>query len=131
VTKPGGPLKDENMGNQKESTGVDMSEITELQKHLRDFADTRDWAKFHSPRNLILALGSEIGELQGEVRWKTDEEISQADPELRERLASEMADVSIFLLRLFDVLALELSDCVKKKLESNGARPLNGPDFSD
>lgn len=119
------------MGNQKESTGVDMSEIAELQKHLRDFAEARDWAQFHSPRNLILALGSEIGELQGEVRWKTDEEISQADPELRERLASEMADVVIFLLRLFDVLELEFSDCVKKKLESNGARPLNGPDFSD
>jgi len=119
------------MGNQKQSTGVDMSEIFELQKQLRDFADTRDWAKFHSPRNLVLALGSEVGELQGEVRWKTDEEIENADLDLRQRIANEMADISIFLLRLFDVLNLDFSDAVKKKIETNESRALNGPDFSN
>ena len=40
-----------------------MIEINALQQRLREFADQRDWERFHSPKNLVMALSVEVAEL--------------------------------------------------------------------
>ena len=51
-----------------------MIEIETLQQRLREFADERDWEKYHSPKNLVMALSVEVAELQEHFQWLTAEE---------------------------------------------------------
>ena len=106
-----------------------MGEIEELQKLIEDFAKKRDWDKHHTAKNLALALGSEVGELQAEFRWLTENE-NLTDEKLNS-IKDELADVSIFLLRLAQVLKIDLSQAVRDKLLENEKRNLDGPNFSD
>jgi dCTP diphosphatase len=69
----------------------------------------RDWAQFHDPKSLILALVGEVGELAG------------AEP-LLTRADEEMADVLLYLVRLADVLGLDLAVTARAKLARAGER---------
>ena len=106
-----------------------MGEIEELQKLIEDFAKKRDWDKFHTAKNLALALGSDVGELQAEFRWLTENE-NLTDEKLNS-IKDEIADVSIFLLRLAQVLKIDLAQSVRDKLLENEKRNLDGPNFSN
>ena len=87
-----------------------MSEdrLTELQRRVAAFAAARDWDQFHSPKNLAMALSVEASELLEEFQWLTEEQSRSLDPERRERVRLEMADVLIYLLRLADKLDVDL-----------------------
>jgi NTP pyrophosphatase (non-canonical NTP hydrolase) len=106
-----------------------MGEIEELQKLIEDFTNKRDWGKYHTAKNLALALGSEVGELQAEFRWLAENE-NLTDKKL-DSIKDELADVSIFLFRLAQVLKIDLSQAVRDKLRDNERRNLDGPNFSN
>ena len=90
---------------------------------IRDFAEERDWGKFHSPRNLLLALQGEVGVLSKLFQWVGDSGITpEWLTENRDRIASEVADVLIYLLRFADVLELDALQCAQEKLAFNNAR---------
>ena len=76
-----------------------------------------------------MALGSEVGELQAEFRWLTENE-NLTDEKLNS-IKDEIADVSIFLLRLAQVLKIDLAQSVRDKLLENEKRNLDGPNFSN
>jgi len=91
---------------------------------LRQFADERDWAQFHTPKNLVMALVGEVGELIEHFQWLTPEESAEVmnnDTSAR-RIADELADVLIYLVRLADVLGVDLLDAAGTKLEANARR---------
>jgi dCTP diphosphatase len=104
--------------------GVENSEFTKLMSEIRDFAAARDWEKFHTPKNLSMALAGEAGELVAEFQWLTAEESSSSvlTPEKREAIELEIADVQIYLLRLADVLGVDIPTAVRKKIEINDTR---------
>jgi NTP pyrophosphatase (non-canonical NTP hydrolase) len=106
-----------------------MGEIEQLQKLIEDFANKRDWGKYHTAKNLALALGSEVGELQAEFRWLAEDE-NLTDKKMNS-IKNEIADVSIFLLRLAQILKIDLSQAVRDKLMENEKRFLQGPNFID
>jgi len=101
-----------------------MSEFDILTQLLRDFAEERDWEKFHTPKNLAMALAGEAGELVAEFQWltPTESERSGLSPEQLAAVAMEIADVQIYLLRLADVLGLDVPAVVREKLEINRTR---------
>lgn len=101
-----------------------MSEFDVLTQLLRDFAEERDWEKFHTPKNLAMALAGEAGELVVEFQWLTpsESERSGLSPEQLAAVAMEIADVQIYLLRLADVLGLDVPAVVREKLEINRTR---------
>lgn len=98
--------------------------IKALQDQLADFADRRDWGPFHTPRNLVLALTGEVGELAAEYQWLTEEEAAKAmhDPEKARAIRLEMADVLIYLLRLATVADVDLDAAVREKMAINENR---------
>lgn len=49
-------------------------EIETLGKRLKQFADARDWEKFHTPKNLAIALSVEASELAEIFQWLTPDE---------------------------------------------------------
>jgi NTP pyrophosphatase (non-canonical NTP hydrolase) len=97
------------------------SELEKLRDDLRRFAAERDWEQFHTPKNLAMAIGSEAGELLDVLRWSTGgmEDLSADD---RSRATKEMADILIFLVRMADVLDVDLIGAVNEKLGDNAKR---------
>jgi NTP pyrophosphatase (non-canonical NTP hydrolase) len=98
--------------------------LDELAVRLREFAAARAWEQFHTPKNLAMALAGEVGELLAELQWLTPEETAQvmADPEAAARMRSELADVTIYLVRLADVLGLDLIEAARAKLAESESR---------
>lgn len=99
-------------------------DLERLTERVREFADRRDWAQFHSPRNLVLALVGEVGELAAEVQWLTDDQVSSAlsNSEPRARFADELADVLIYLARLADQCDIDLLEAAHHKVTRNEER---------
>jgi NTP pyrophosphatase (non-canonical NTP hydrolase) len=91
---------------------------------IRAFADARDWAQFHSPKNLAMALTGEVGELVEIFQWLTEDESRRAgaDPGRAEQVRHELADVLIYLVRLSDVLGVDLDVAVREKLALNARK---------
>jgi dCTP diphosphatase len=101
-----------------------LIDATGLTTALRRFADARDWAQFHSPKNLVMALTGEVGELAEIFQWMTEAESSAAaaDPELARAVREEIADVLFYLVRLADRLGVDLDAAARDKLALNAAR---------
>jgi len=101
-----------------------MSEINDLKSEIRAFADARDWEQFHTPKNLSMAVAGEAGELVAEFQWLTADQSmrsNMSDEKLRD-VELEIADVAIYLIRLADVLGVDVSEVVRKKLAINETR---------
>ena len=101
-----------------------MSEIETLKAEIRTFADARNWEQFHTPKNLAMAVAGEAGELVAEYQWLTADE-SRRSSLSSEKLAAvelEIADVAIYLIRLADVLEVDIAGVVRRKLAINESR---------
>ena len=100
------------------------TEIQGLIRKIRDFATDRDWEKFHTPKNLAMAIAGEAGELVAEFQWLTSEEslLGELSPEKLREIRLEMADVQIYLLRLADVLQIDIPGAVLEKMKINEER---------
>ncbi|CAM04784.1 NTP pyrophosphatase (non-canonical NTP hydrolase) [Saccharopolyspora erythraea NRRL 2338] len=99
-------------------------DLAELRDRLRVFAADRDWEQYHTPKNLVMALSGEVGELAALFQWLTPEESAAAarDPELSPDVLDELADVTIYLVRLADVLGVDLLAASEAKIERNEHR---------
>lgn len=94
-----------------------------LETRLADFARERGWDRFHNPRNLILALTGEVGELAEIFQWLTDaqaEAIMQGDE--AEHVRQEVADVLLYLMRLAMVLKIDVDAAVRDKIALNAKK---------
>lgn len=98
--------------------------IEELTGRLREFVAARDWERFHTPKNLAMALAGEVGELVAELQWLTPEESAEvmADPEAGARVRSEVGDVVLYLVRLADTLGIDLVASAHAKLDESERR---------
>ncbi len=96
--------------------------LRELRDQLRDFAAARDWQPFHTPKNLAMALAGEAGEVVEHFQWLTAEQSAALDPAQREAVALELADVLLYLVRLADVLGVDLAAAAQRKLAINAER---------
>ena len=103
---------------------MNQSEFADLTAQIRAFAYARTWEKFHTPKNLSMAVAGEAGELVAEFQWLTAEESTLASltPEQLQAIKLEIADVQIYLLRLADVLNLDIPAAVIEKMAINESR---------
>ena len=101
------------MGGDAETT------IQELKTLVLAFSRERDWEQFHHPKDLGIALASEVGKLLDHFRFKSDEEIRRrlADQEGLRAVAHELADCLWAILRLADVCGVDLASSLREKLD--------------
>ena len=102
-----------------------MSDLDALARRLEQFADARDWAQFHTPKNLAMALAGEVGELVAEFQWLTPEQaatVMAEDAEAAARIRAELGDVTNYLVRLADVLGVDLIQAANAKIDANEKR---------
>ncbi len=97
--------------------------VNDLRLRLRQFAAERDWEQFHTPKNLSMALAGEVGELLEIFQWLTPEQATEVMGTARaEDVRDELADVTIYLVRLADMLGVDLLEAAHTKLERNHDR---------
>ncbi len=96
-----------------------MRDLEELKRRQREFVALRDWERFHSPKNLAMALAVEAAELMELFQWLSEEQSAAPDAELRRRAAEELADVLWFLVRIADRLDIDLMAAAESKFADN------------
>lgn len=94
----------------------DSPTIAQLQSRVRAFADDRDWARFHSPRNLAMALSVEANELLELYLWSADEGPQPLNPDRGDKVAEEAADVLFCLLNFCERAEIDLAEAFERGL---------------
>lgn len=97
-------------------------DLEDLAARLRGFARERDWEQFHAPKNLAMALAVEAAELMEHFQWLSERESAELSPAAKEQVATELADVFIYTVRLADRLGVALAPAVEAKIRANAAK---------
>ena len=93
-----------------------------LSEKVERFADERDWAQFHSPKNLSMALTVECAELMEHFQWLTESQSRKLNRRTRAVVSKELADIQIYLIRFSQVLGVDLMSASSSKLVENGRK---------
>lgn len=96
--------------------------LHDLRERLQAFVDERDWQQFHSPKNLAMAMIVEAGELVEHFQWMTEQQSRELTPEKKELVAQEIADTFVYLLRIAEVLDIDIIEAANSKLELNAKK---------
>ena len=99
-----------------------MDSLAELTHKLREFAQARDWEKFHSPKNLAMAMIVEAAELVEHFQWLTTEQSQTLDAAKLEQVRQEIGDVLIYLTRMADRLGIDPVAAAHDKMVINAAK---------
>lgn len=92
-----------------------------IMDRLRKFRDDRDWAQFHNPKDLALALTVEASELQEKFLRLSKEE--SFDKALKDsEVGNELADVINTAFLLADCCDIDLEKTLLSKIEHNEAK---------
>jgi NTP pyrophosphatase (non-canonical NTP hydrolase) len=98
-----------------------MERLEEVVRELRGFVAEREWEQFHDPKNLVMAVASEAGELLAEYRWVSNAEADEYSKQVehRRRIVAEAGDVGIALLLFCDRIGLDLVEAIREKMALN------------
>ncbi len=98
-----------------------LVDLGKLQSELARFARERDWEQFHSPKNLVMALAGEVGELSELFQWLSEDASREVgrDAATSRPVRDELADVLFYLVRLATVLEVDLNEAAASKLRRN------------
>ena len=96
-------------------------DLVKLNKEVDKFVEERHWEQYHTPKNLVMALSGEVGELNECFQWLNDDEIEdvKTSPDKLIPIEHEIADVFIYLIRIANKLGIDAEDAVYKKMELN------------
>lgn len=98
--------------------------VAELRRLIADFVAERDWSKFHSPKNVSMALAIEAAELMEHFQWLTTEASRRLadDPHKLAAVAEELADVIGYCLALANELGIDVSSAMRAKMIKNASK---------
>lgn len=100
--------------------------LARSRQRLHEFVRARDWEQFQTPKNLIMALTGELGELAEHFQWLSCEQSDSLDEDTRTAVREELADVQIYLLLLADRTGVDLLHAVEDKINKNQEKyPVN------
>jgi dCTP diphosphatase len=100
----------------------DAASLDELRRRVLRFVAEREWERFHSPKNLAMALSVEASELLEVFQWLTEEQSRAAAPEVKAAAADEIADVLIYLLQISHRLGIDPLEAALAKVEKNALK---------
>ncbi len=101
-----------------------LIDVKGLSEALAAFSAERDWDQYHSPKNLVMALTGEVGELTEVFQWLSEAQSKSAatNPDTATAVREELADVTLYLVRLASVLGVDLNEAVTLKLQKNALK---------
>jgi dCTP diphosphatase len=93
--------------------------LDDLCERQRQFAAERDWEQFHTPKNLSMSVAIEAAEIMEHFQWLTPAQGAALDAGARHEVALEIADVLLYLVRLADVLDIDMAAAAREKIALN------------
>ena len=96
--------------------------LTDLTARVLRHRDERDWAQFHTPKELAVSLAVEAGELLSLMQWKTGDDLREALAKRHEQVRDELADVLHSVLLLASDLNVDLADALERKLAKDAKK---------
>lgn len=96
--------------------------LIELRTRINTFVEERDWAQFHSPKNLAMAMIVEAGEVVEHFQWMTEQESLNLNAETKKQVGQELSDTFVYLLRIAEVCGIDLIDAANKKIDLNAKK---------
>ena len=94
-----------------------------IKSRLRKFSEERNWEQFHSPKNITMALSVEVAELVEIFQWSNSGGLDEInDPDTKVQIEKEIADIFNYLLKLTDMLNIDLEKAALNKIEENDAK---------
>ena len=102
----------------------DVTTVDHLKSQVKRFIADRDWEQFHDPKNVSMALASEVGELLDLFRWVRSEDSFRVleDEETFKAVRMEIADIAMFLVDFASICKIDLSTAIDEKMQINAAR---------
>lgn len=94
--------------------------LAELKAAVLEFVAERDWERFHSPKNLSMALAAEAAELMEHFLWDTPE--ASVERASREAVADELADIVIYAIEFANITGIDLSAAIEAKMRKNALK---------
>lgn len=97
--------------------------MNQFQKKIKQFAEDRDWQQFHNPKDLLLGIVEEVGEIRNIVKWEQDiQKIQTVLEKNKEQLEDEIGDIYWFLALLANGNNINMDEAIAKVIEKNEAR---------
>jgi dCTP diphosphatase len=96
--------------------------LDNLRAKINAFVAERDWVQFHTPKNLAMAMIVEAAELVEQFQWDTPQESQLLSPEKRVAVSHELADTFVYLLRIAEVLEIDLIKVTNEKIALNAIK---------
>ncbi|HJE02298.1 MULTISPECIES: nucleotide pyrophosphohydrolase [Arcobacteraceae] len=93
--------------------------IEKIKQRIQKFSDDRNWEEFHNPKNLVMALNGEVGELNEIFQWLNFEESINLPEDVKEHTKEEVADIAIYLIRICMKLDIDLEEAILNKMIKN------------
>jgi dCTP diphosphatase len=104
-----------------------IDSLHDLRERQRQFAAERDWEQFHTPKNLAMSVAIEAAEIMEHFQWLTVDQSTRLDAGARQEVAHEIADVLLYLVRLADVLDIDMAAAAREKIGLNALKyPVRG-----
>ncbi|MDX4038500.1 nucleotide pyrophosphohydrolase [Aliarcobacter skirrowii] len=97
-------------------------DIEQIKQRIQKFSDDRNWDEFHNPKNLVMALNGEVGELNEIFQWLNFEESMNLPEDVKEHTKEELADIAIYLIRICMKLDIDLEKAILNKMTKNEAK---------
>ncbi len=94
-------------------------DIERIKQRIQKFSDDRDWNSHHNPKNLVMALTGEVGELNEIFQWLDFDESKNLPEDVYTHTKEEVADIAIYLLRICMKLDIDLEDAIHNKMDKN------------
>jgi dCTP diphosphatase len=96
--------------------------LDDLRERQRQFAADRDWEQFHTPKNLAMSVAIEAAEIMEHFQWLTAAQGLALGAAARQEVAHEIADVLLYLVRLADVLDIDMAAAAREKIALNAGK---------
>lgn len=106
-------------------------DIEKIKQRIQKFSDDRNWNDHHNPKNLVMALSGEVGELNEIFQWLNFEESLNLPDYVLDHTKEEVADIAIYLLRICMKLDIDLEEAIMKKMDKNEAKYPVDTSFAD
>lgn len=102
-------------------------DIENIKNIIQKFSDDRGWNHHHSPKNLVMALNGEVGELNEIFQWLSEAESLELPDEVLAHTKEEVADIAIYLIRICMKLDIDLEQAIIDKMKKNELKyPVEG-----
>lgn len=96
--------------------------LNDLRQRINQFVAERDWAQFHTPKNLAMAMIVEAAEVVEHFQWDTAQESATLTPERKTEIGHELADTFVYLLRIAEVCDIDLIAAANAKIDLNAQK---------